>query len=269
MEHDLILILDFGSQYTQLIARRIREQGVYCEIRPCIETPAQVAAARDAHGAAFELGDRLKGLILSGGPSSVYDDDAPPFDRSWLDLDVPVLGICYGMQLLALDAGGGVAGADRREYGSADIALQRGSPLFAGMSPRTAVWMSHGDHVDQPSSGAGRSWPSSDNCPVAAMGRQDGRRFGIQFHPEVTHTTEGTRLLRNFLFDICGARADWSMGSFIDEQVDRIRAQVGQDHVICGHVRRRGLGGDRRPAVPGPRCTAPLHLRGQRGAAQG
>ncbi|RME21547.1 MAG: GMP synthase (glutamine-hydrolyzing), partial [Deltaproteobacteria bacterium] len=121
--HDLVLILDFGSQYTQLIARRIREQGVYCEIRPCTDGPDDVAGAVDAHGAAFSLHERLRGLVLSGGPASVYDDDAPPFDPAWLDLDVPVLGICYGMQLLARAGGGEVEQATRREYGPADVEL--------------------------------------------------------------------------------------------------------------------------------------------------
>ena len=233
MQHDLVLILDFGSQYTQLIARRIREQGVYCEIRPCTDRPGDLARSQDNHGVPWRLEQRLKGLVLSGGPSSVYDQDAPPFDPAWLDLDVPVLGICYGMQLLAQQAGGEVVGASRREYGHADLQVTAGSALFAGISPATAVWMSHGDHVDRPPQGW-RVLARSDNCPVAAMGREDGRRFGIQFHPEVTHTTEGTRLLRNFLFEVCQARADWSMGSFVTEQVDRVRAQVGDDHVICG-----------------------------------
>ncbi|MCB9778009.1 MAG: glutamine-hydrolyzing GMP synthase [Alphaproteobacteria bacterium] len=232
-QHDLVLILDFGSQYTQLIARRIREQGVYCEIRPCTDSPADVEAETDAHGAAYALDERLKGLILSGGPSSVYDDDAPPFDVAWLDRDVPVLGICYGMQLLAQSAGGKVESAERREYGHADLEVVKPGALFAGVSPHTPVWMSHGDHVERPPQG----WQvlaRSANCPVAAMGRDDGRRFAIQFHPEVTHTAEGTRLLRNFLFEVCGVSADWSMGSFIAEQIERIRTQVGDDHVICG-----------------------------------
>ncbi|NOY28287.1 MAG: glutamine-hydrolyzing GMP synthase [Oligoflexia bacterium] len=233
MQHDLVLILDFGSQYTQLIARRIREQGVYCEIRPCTGSPADVARASDVHGASYDLSHRLRGLILSGGPSSVYDEDAPPFDASWLDLDVPVLGICYGMQLLAQAAGSRVVGAHRREYGQATIALVGDSPLFAGLSRRTDVWMSHGDHVDAPPPGF-EVLARSPNCPVAAMGHQDQRRYGIQFHPEVTHTPEGERLLHNFLFRVCQARADWSMGSFIDEQIARIRQRVGDDHVICG-----------------------------------
>ncbi len=220
--HDLILILDFGSQYTQLIARRIREQGVYCEIRPCTDrAPARAA----------DLG-RMVGLVLSGGPSSVYDDDAPPFDPAWLDLGVPVLGVCYGMQLLAKHNGGHVTRADRREYGPADIEIAHAHLLLEGLDHRTRVWMSHGDHVEAAPSG----WSviaSTDNCPVAAMARDDARAFGIQFHPEVTHTVQGEKLLRNFVFAVCGARADWSMGSFVEEQVARIRAQVGSDHVLC------------------------------------
>ena len=218
--HDTILILDFGSQYTQLIARRIREQGVYCEIRPCTDSPPS------------QVGSELKGLILSGGPSSVYDDDAPPFDDAWLNVDVPVIGICYGMQLLARHAGGEVERAQRREYGFAQV---RTTPhtLFAGVDQATDVWMSHGDHVAEAPDG----WAviaSSDNCPVAAMTNGAGTRFGLQFHPEVTHSREGTTMLRNFLFEVCQATPDWTMGSFIEEQIRVIADQVGDDHVICG-----------------------------------
>ncbi|MEC9389450.1 MAG: glutamine-hydrolyzing GMP synthase [Myxococcota bacterium] len=217
--HDTILILDFGSQYTQLIARRIREQGVYCEIRPCTDGPS------------MDLGS-VKGLVLSGGPSSVYDDDAPPFDSAWLDLDIPILGVCYGMQLLARSAGGEVSKAERREYGFASVNIVE-HPLFAGIDDTTDVWMSHGDHVADAPTGWGIIG-SSDNCPVAAMARNDGRRFGLQFHPEVTHSRQGTVIIRNFLFSICGVRGDWTMGSFIEEQLRIIRERVGDDHVICG-----------------------------------
>ena len=220
--HDVVLILDFGSQYTQLIARRIREQGVYCEIRACTDPPPA------------EPPPRLVGLVLSGGPNSVYDDDAPPFDAGWLELPVPVLGICYGMQLLARHLGGEVAGAEHREYGHAQMALaaQPGA-LFADIPGHTDVWMSHGDHVSTLPSGW-RVIASSKNCPVAAMASPDGRRFGIQFHPEVVHSVDGRAILKNFLFAVCDAAADWTMGSFIDEQVALIRAQVGEGHVLCG-----------------------------------
>ena len=232
-----MLILDFGSQYTQLIARRIREQGVYCEIRPCTDAPP-ASLVDGADGPELPPG-RLVGVVLSGGPSSVYDDDAPPFDDRWLQVSLPVLGVCYGMQLLAQGHGGTVARASRREYGKATIALARhdagdaAEALFSRMPARTVVWMSHGDHVEVPPD----DWhvlASSDNCPVAAMGSPDGQRLGIQFHPEVTHTEHGEVLVHNFLFAVCGARANWSMGSFIDEQVEAIRARVGDGHVICG-----------------------------------
>ena len=218
--HDTILILDFGSQYTQLIARRIREQGVYCEIRPCTEAPPSVAPTQ------------VRGLVLSGGPSSVYDDDAPPFDDGWLALNIPVLGVCYGMQLLARNAGGEVERAARREYGFATVKTTEHA-LFNEVDSDTDVWMSHGDHVAVPPDG----WKviaSSENCPVAAMSNSDGSRVGIQFHPEVTHSRQGTTMIRNFIFTMCGAASDWTMGSFIDEQLHLIRERVGEDHVICG-----------------------------------
>lgn len=219
--HDLILILDFGSQYTQLIARRVREQGVYCEIRPCTD------AAPDT------LPKRMVGLILSGGPSSVYDDDAPPFDDAWLDLGVPVLGICYGMQLIAQHFGGTVGGAHRREYGHADLEVVTPGALFDDVPSHSPVWMSHGDHVEQPPAG----WSvlaRSANCPVAAMASPKGQQFGLQFHPEVVHSEHGTTIIRNFVFAVCQANPDWTMGSFIDEQVALIRETVGTGHVLCG-----------------------------------
>ncbi|MCB9758851.1 MAG: glutamine-hydrolyzing GMP synthase [Alphaproteobacteria bacterium] len=218
--HETILILDFGSQYTQLIARRIREQGVYCEIRPC-NTPVRPPA-------------RLKGLVLSGGPDSVNSPDAPPFEDGWLDTPVPVLGICYGMQLLAAKGGGAVGQGHRREYGRATLELADGpGRLFEGLEPRSQAWMSHGDHVERMPPGY-RLTARTDTCPVAAFEDPARGRFGLQFHPEVTHTAQGRDILRNFLFGVCGCAADWSMGSFIDEQVARIRAQVGDDVVICG-----------------------------------
>jgi len=218
--HDTILILDFGSQYTQLIARRIREQGVYCEIRPCTEAPPE------------SIDPKMRGLVLSGGPSSVYDDDAPPFDERWLDIEVPILGICYGMQLLARNAGGDVEQADRREYGFAELSTTP-HRLFSSVDATTDVWMSHGDHVAAAPSG----WSvigSSENCPVAAMSNEQGDRFGLQFHPEVTHSRQGTAIIRNFIFDCCQATPDWTMGSFIEDQIRKIRATVGAEHVICG-----------------------------------
>lgn len=218
--HETLLILDFGSQYTQLIARRIREQGVFCEIRPCtMEAPT-------------ELPPNVKGLILSGGPDSVLESDAPPFDAGWLDLSLPILGICYGMQLITHLGGGEVVRGTHREYGKATLNVTKPGILFEGVPTESAIWMSHGDHVQEMPEGY--HLVASASCPVAAMERQDGRRFGIQFHPEVTHTEFGTQMLRNFLFSVCHCTGDWSMGSFVEEQIAAIRAQVGTDKVICG-----------------------------------
>ncbi len=220
--HELVLILDFGSQYTQLIARRIREQGVYCEIRPCTDLAPK----------AFP--ENLMGLVLSGGPESVLSEKKPKFDSKWLDVQVPILGICYGMQLLAYLGDGLVEQGQHREYGKAALELGDGpGTLFAGMDDESQVWMSHGDHVSRPPTGY-RTIARSSGCPVAAFENTKARRYGLQFHPEVTHSTQGKRLIKNFLFEICGCEADWSMGSFIDEQVEKIRREVGSGQVICG-----------------------------------
>jgi GMP synthase (glutamine-hydrolysing) len=219
----MILILDFGSQYTQLIARRIREAHVYCEIHPfnvSIELVRSLAPA---------------GIVLSGGPASVYDDAAPMPHREVLELDVPYLGICYGMGVFAHLTGGVVERSSEREYGRADLVMSDCSDLFAGFEAgeTTRVWMSHGDRLERLPEG----WSaiaSSDNSPLAAVRDASGRRFGLQFHPEVVHTVAGRRILENFLFRICGHPADWNMESFVDAATERIRAQVGRGHVICG-----------------------------------
>ncbi len=215
--HQLVLILDFGSQVTQLIARRIRELGVYCEIHPCNLPPRRF--------------DGLVGIVLSGGPSSVYDADAPPFHDGWLAMGVPVLGICYGMQLLTQRQGGEVKPAGAREFGLAHVKVSGGA-LFAGLGEDIPVWMSHGDQVAKmPDGFVGVA--STDTCPLAAFEDPVRRQYGIQFHPEVTHTRDGAAMLRNFVQGVCGTRGDWSMKGFVDEQVERIRAQVGDGEVIC------------------------------------
>ena len=220
MRHELVLILDFGSQYSQLIARRVREQGVYCEIRPCTD-PAPEGAL-----------DGLVALILSGGPDSVLSDDAPPLDPGWLLQEVPVLGVCYGMQLLTKLDGGRVARGQHREYGPASLEVLEPGALFKSLRG-TGVWMSHGDHVDEAPAGYLVTARSS-GCPIAAFENPETRRYGLQFHPEVTHTEGGVDIIKAFLFDVAGCAADWSMGSFIEEQIALIRARVGTDTVICG-----------------------------------
>ncbi|MGH7530625.1 MAG: glutamine-hydrolyzing GMP synthase [Gemmatimonadales bacterium] len=226
-----ILILDCGSQFTQLIARRIREAHVYCEIHP---------AARGTD-LAFITQFAPQAIILSGGPSSVYDPGAPTADPRILELGVPVLGICYGMQLLAQLAGGKVAPASEREYGRAEITIADGTgegpgALFAGFPPRstTTVWASHGDRIDAPPPGF-RVTATSGNAPVAGMQHETKPLFGVLFHPEVVHTPRGGEILNNFLFGIAGCTPDWTPGHFIALEVARVRDLVGPaGRAICG-----------------------------------
>jgi GMP synthase (glutamine-hydrolysing) len=221
--HTGILILDYGSQFTQLIARRVREAHVYCEIHPASRPLEWIRAWRP------------KGIILSGGPNSVYDEGAPLADPGLLDLGVPLLGLCYGMQLIARLAGAPVQKADRREYGRAMLTV-KGGRLFRGFDPgeEIQVWMSHGDHVDSPPPGFIHTG-SSDNCPVAAMEHATRPIFAVQFHPEVAHTPRGGELINTFLFDLCGVTPDWTAGHFIESETARSLEQVGRaGRVICG-----------------------------------
>ncbi len=216
-----ILILDFGSQVTQLIARRVREQSVYCEIHPYNMTLEKIR----------QYGP--KGIILSGGPSSVYDKDAPHSDAGVYGLGVPVLGICYGMQLMTHQLGGKVERSEKREYGRAVMELDDVTNLFSGFSDRAEVWMSHGDRIEAMPEGFQRI-AHTGHCPVAAM-KDAGRRFyGVQFHPEVVHTPRGEEILGNFLFAVCECRPTWTMAGFIETEVEDIRRKVGDGRVICG-----------------------------------
>lgn len=221
-DHDRILILDFGSQFTQLIARRIREERVYCEIHPPDRSLEWIREWKPA------------GIILSGGPSSVYDPGVPGIEAGLLELGIPVLGICYGMQLIARQGGGQVV-RGKREYGRAELTVKDPDALFDGFDPADGVqvWCSHGDHVDVPPAGF-RTLASTETLPVAAF-RAEGREiYGVQFHPEVAHTPRGGELLSNFLFRISGCRPTWTPGAFIDETVEAIRKQVGEGTAICG-----------------------------------
>ncbi len=221
--HDGILIIDFGSQYTQLIARRVREAHVYCEIHPPSRSVQWIREWKP------------RGIILSGGPNSVYEDSVPTADPALLELGTPVLGLCYGMQVLAHLSGGNVRRAGRREYGRANVRVE-GGRLFHGFGrgEETPVWMSHGDHVDVPPPGF-RVTASSDNSPIAAFEHQERPLYGVQFHPEVAHTPRGGEILNNFLFEICGAAPDWTAGHFIDTEIARVRSVVGPEaRVICG-----------------------------------
>ena len=215
-----ILILDFGSQYTQLIARRLRELGVYCEIHPCT-MPAQAMRAFAP-----------RGVVLSGGPASVLAEGSPRADRTVFELGVPVLGICYGLQLFAHELGGRVDQAAHREYGPATIETRGGSRLFEGLPGSLDVWMSHGDRVEALPPGF-EPIAETASSPFAAVEDRRRRFYGVQFHPEVVHTPRGKEILRNFAFGICGCTGSWSMRAYAEVAVDQIRAQVKDGHAIC------------------------------------
>ncbi len=223
MSHQKIVVLDFGSQYTQLIARRIREIGVFSEIHP-FSAPA--AAWADSS---------LIGIVLSGGPASVLEAGSPMIDKSVFEQGVPVLGLCYGMQLIAKLFGGTVERSRTREYGRAVATFTGENPLFSGIPDGSTVWMSHGDHVDRLPTGFS-TIASTETLPIAAFSNRDLRIFGLQFHPEVGHTEHGTGMLRNFAYKICHATGDWSIESFIDTETKSIRERVGAvEAVVLGY----------------------------------
>ena len=217
--HETVFVLDFGAQYAQLIARRVREHHCYCEIVPC-------DVDRDTLRGA-------KGIILTGGPASVYADDAPRCDKRIFELGIPVLGICYGMQLMCHELGGRVARVDRREYGHALLSVDESDGFFHGITGETQVWMSHGDSVESPGPGFA-VLGTTNNTPYAAVCDPKRKLYGIQFHPEVTHTERGRDMLGNFLLRVCGMGGDWQMGSFVEETVARIRERVGRAGVVLG-----------------------------------
>jgi GMP synthase (glutamine-hydrolysing) len=218
---DLVVVVDFGAQYGQLIARRVRELKVYCEIWPH-NTPASRFVQ-----------EGVKGIIFSGGPASVYGEGAPKCDPEIFRLGIPILGICYGMQLMSKELGGDVRRAEKREYGKAMLAIRdREHPLFAGFGAETQVWMSHGDSVLTAPPGF-KIIGSTENTPTAAIGDDDRKLYGVQFHPEVVHSVQGREMIENFLYKIVGCKGDWTTASFIDEQVAKIREQVGSGKVLC------------------------------------
>ena len=216
-----ILVLDFGSQFAQLIARRVREEKVYCEIVRHSITPKQI------------LKHKPTGLILSGGPNSVYEDNAPLCDPGIFKLGIPVLGICYGMHLVCDQLGGKVESTPTREYGRAMCQVASDDDLFADYPAESQVWMSHGDQVNQVSDDF-VSLASTGTCPLAAVKHKSLPVYGLQFHPEVTHTSDGATLLRNFLYKVCGCTGQWELSNFAAEAIENIRKQVGDAQVICG-----------------------------------
>ncbi len=218
--HERVVVLDFGGQYTQLIARRVRECHVFCEILP-YSTPLDVLRAHAP-----------KGIILSGGPASVYEPNAPRVEPALFETGIPLLGICYGHQLMAQMLGGEVQPAAHREYGRTHLRVQHTEPLFVGLERELVCWMSHGDQVVQPPHDF-TILATTENTPIAAMGNHQRRLYGVQFHPEVAHTPFGKQLLQNFLFRVCGCRGDWTPANFIEESIRAIREQVGSARVLC------------------------------------
>jgi GMP synthase (glutamine-hydrolysing) len=216
---DTIVVLDFGSQYSRLIARRIREANVYCEVHPH-DTPWERLLALNP-----------KGFVLSGGPASAYEPGAPQAPPELFRSGLPVLGICYGMQLIALDAGASVAASEHREFGPADLQVADASGFFAGVDAVTRVWMSHGDRVEELPAGF-HVTARTANSPFAAVAN-DGNVIGLQFHPEVAHTPQGMTMLRNFVLDVCGCAPTWTPGAFVEESIASIRARVGDARVLC------------------------------------
>ncbi len=221
MDTQTVVILDFGSQYTQLIARRIRELNVFSVVLPCTAPIAEIQALKPI------------GIVLSGGPSSVYDHDAPVADPAFLTTGVPILGVCYGLHFIVHHLGGKVRSALKREYGHAEVTIEdRSTQLFAGLPDSMHVWMSHGDEALELPPGFHRTAVTSN--ALAGIANEEKRIWAVQFHPEVHHTPLGPQLIKNFVLDICGARGDWTPAHFIESTVEQIREKVGSGHVICG-----------------------------------
>ena len=218
--NEIVVVLDFGGQYNQLIARRIRDLGVYSELLPYNTTAARL---RDLNP---------KGIVFSGGPASVYAEDAPKIDPEIYNIGVPILGICYGMQLMAKDLGGKVERAAKREYGKSDVDFVAGSKLAKDLEAKQTVWMSHGDHVSQLPQGFTLD-ASTESAPIAGFANEERQMYGVQFHPEVRHSVHGNELISNFIYGVCGVEGNWSMETFIEDAVQDIRKTVGDKKVLC------------------------------------
>ena len=220
MNNEMVLVIDFGGQYNQLIARRVREANVYCEVIPYSASIERIKSYNP------------KGIIFTGGPNSVLDEGAPKCDPAIFELGVPVLGICYGMQLMSIMLGGSVAAAKQREYGKVEICVDKAQPLFQDIEENTTCWMSHTYYVDTPPQGFTVT-AKSLNCPVGAMQHVEKNFYAVQFHPEVMHTPRGTDMLRNFLYNICGCKGEWKMSAFVENSIKAIREKVGDKKVLC------------------------------------
>ena len=220
MNQEKVIVIDFGGQYNQLVARRVRECNVYCEIYSYKTDIAQIKAMNP------------KGIILTGGPNSCYEAASPTCSKELFELGVPVLGLCYGAQLMMHVLGGKVEKAPVREYGKTEVAVDNASPLFHDVSPNTICWMSHFDYISMPAPGFSVVAHTAD-CPVAAAQNLEKQLFAIQFHPEVLHTQEGTKMLYNFVRGVCGCEGTWRMDSFVENSIREIRKKVGNGKVLC------------------------------------
>ena len=221
MSHEKILVLDFGGQYNQLIARRVRDHHVYAEIKS-FETPIEEIKAAG-----------YKGIIFTGGPNSVYDMTSPHYDKAILDLGIPVLGICYGCQLISWMSGGKVESCKKSEYGKIEITVSAESKLFKDVPDKNIVWMSHTDYVSEAPEGFVIT-SHSDDCPCASMENAEKKIYAVQFHPEVTHSEYGNVILKNFLYEVCGCKGDWVMDNFIENTVAKLKEQIGDKKVVLG-----------------------------------
>ena len=256
MQHETVIVLDFGGQYNQLIARRVRENNVYCEIYS-YKTDLSVIKAKNP-----------KGIIFTGGPNSVYLEDSPTIDPEIFSWGVPVLGICYGSQLMMHLLGGHVCRAPEREYGKTEVFVNTESKLFTDVQPSTICWMSHNDYIEQAAPGF-QITAHTANCPVAAVENAEKGLYAVQFHPEVLHTAEGTKMLRNFVYNVCGCSGDWKMDSFVENNVKALRETHWRGQGAVRPVRRRGfLRGWPLLLAKASRQAADLRVRGSRPAAQ-
>ena len=219
MENEKVIVLDFGGQYNQLIARRVRDLNVYCELLPFNVSIERIKALNP------------KGIIFTGGPNSVYDDKAPHIDKAIFDLNIPILGICYGCQLIAYTLGGEVKHAETREYGKQQAKLEK-SLLFKDIPGKSQVWMSHTDYINKIPQGF-KIVGYTDTCPVAAMENAERKIYGVQYHPEVVHSIDGNKMLRNFLYEVCGVKGDWTMDNFAKETIKALKEKIGDKKVLC------------------------------------
>ena len=220
MENEIVIVLDFGGQYNQLIARRVRECNVYCEVLPYTTSLDRIKEIAP------------KGIIFTGGPASVYEADSPSYDPEILSLGIPILGICYGCQLMTYLLGGKVSKAPLREYGRTEVNINNSTKLFENISKNAICWMSHTDYIEKPAEGF-EIISSSDSCPIAAIENTEHNLYGVQFHPEVVHTVEGTQMFHNFLYNICKCSGDWVMSSFTEEMVAYLKKKIGDKKVLC------------------------------------